>query len=42
MARYPKPLSKGNHNHVIALSESEIGKIFDGDTRSDIGSEAKA
>ncbi|MFQ3597615.1 MAG: hypothetical protein SNJ55_06600 [Chloroherpetonaceae bacterium] len=41
MARYPKQLSKGNNNRVIALSESEVGKIFDGDTRSDIGSEAE-
>ncbi len=41
MARYPKQLSKGNHHRVIALSELEVGKIFDGDTRSDIGSEAE-
>ncbi|MFN3345585.1 MAG: hypothetical protein ACK412_08035, partial [Chloroherpetonaceae bacterium] len=41
MPRYPKQLSKGTNNRVIALSESEVGKIFDGDTRSDIGSEAE-
>ncbi len=41
MARYPKQLSKGNNNRVIAISESEVGKIFDSDTRSDIGSEAE-
>ena len=39
--RYPKILSKGEHNTVIALSESEVGKLFAGDTRSDIGSEAE-
>ncbi|MFN4254731.1 MAG: hypothetical protein ACK4Q5_06975 [Saprospiraceae bacterium] len=38
--RYPRTLSSGAHNTVIALSETEVGKIFTGDTRSDIGSEA--
>ena len=38
--RHPRSLSTGNHNTVIALSETEAGKIFTGDTRSDIGSEA--
>jgi serine/threonine protein kinase len=38
---YPQKLSSGNNNTVIALSESECGKLFAGDTRSDIGSEAE-
>jgi len=38
---YPKKLSSGNNNTVIAPSESECGKLFAGDTRSDIGSEAE-
>jgi serine/threonine protein kinase len=41
MKRYPKTLSAGNNNTVIALSETEVGKMFLGDTRSDIGSEAE-
>jgi hypothetical protein len=39
--RYPRTLSTGANNTVIALSETEAGKIFHGDTRSDIGSEAE-
>lgn len=39
--RYPKTLSIGNHNTVIALSETEVAKLFTEDTRSDIGSEAE-
>ncbi len=38
--RYPRTISTGFNNTVIALSETEAGKIFTGDTRSDIGSEA--
>lgn len=38
---YPKTLSKGANNTVIALSKTEVAKIFTGDTRSDIGSEAE-
>lgn len=34
-------LSAGNNNMVIALSATECGKLFAGDTRSDIGSEAE-
>ncbi len=41
MKRYPHQLSYGANNPVIALSETEVGKIFGGDTRSDIGSEAE-
>lgn len=39
--RYPRTLSSGANNTVIALSETEVGKLFTGDTRSDIGSEAE-
>jgi len=39
--RHPGTLSIGDNNTVIALSETEVGKIFTGDTRSDIGSEAE-
>ncbi len=38
--RYPRQLSRGANNAVIALSETEVGKLFSDDTRSDIGSEA--
>src|SRR5215467_398595 len=39
--KYPRLLSSGQNNKVIALSETEAAKIFTGDTRSDIGSEAE-
>lgn len=39
--RYPRQLSRGASNAVIALSETEAGKLFGDDTRSDIGSEAE-
>lgn len=39
--RYPRQLSAGANNIVIALSETEVAKIYEGDTRSDIGSEAE-
>ena len=39
--RYPRQLSRGANNAVIALSETEVGKLFSADTRSDIGSEAE-
>ncbi|WP_266366040.1 hypothetical protein [Tellurirhabdus rosea] len=38
---YPNQLSYGANNTVIALSRTEVAKIFRGDTRSDIGSEAE-
>ncbi len=38
---YPKRLSQGENNTVVALSETEVGKLFNEDTRSDIGSEAE-
>jgi serine/threonine protein kinase len=39
--RYPRVLSSGANNTVIALNDKEVGKLFVGDTRSDIGSEAE-
>jgi len=39
--RYPRTLSSGANNTVIALTETEVGKLFLEDTRSDIGSEAE-
>lgn len=39
--RYPRLLSRGANNSVIALNETEAGKLYDGDTRSEIGSEAE-
>lgn len=38
--KYPRLLSSGENNKVIALSETEVAKLYTGDTRSDIGSEA--
>lgn len=38
--RYSNQLSYGANNLVVALSDTEVAKIFRGDTRSDIGSEA--
>jgi serine/threonine protein kinase len=38
---YSRQLSAGSKNIVIALSETEVAKIYEGDTRSDIGSEAE-
>lgn len=39
--RYPRQLSRGANNPVIALSATEAGKLFSNDTRSDIDSEAE-
>ena len=39
--KYPRRLSSGANNTVIVLSDLEVGKLFEGDTRSDIGSEAE-
>ncbi len=39
--KYPRQLSSGANNKVIALSETEAAKLFVEDTRSDIGSEAE-
>jgi serine/threonine protein kinase len=39
--KYPRKLSAGANNTVIVLNENEVAKLFTGDTRSDIGSEAE-
>ena len=39
--RYSNQLSYGANNLVVALSDTEVAKVFRGDTRSDIGSEAE-
>ncbi len=39
--RYPKTLSSGANNTVIAISEKEAGKLYFENTRSEIGSEAE-
>lgn len=39
--KYPRKLSAGANNTVIVLSNNEVAKLFTGDTRSDIGSEAE-
>lgn len=39
--RYPRTLSSGANNTVIAINNNEVGKLFVDDTRSDIGSEAE-
>jgi serine/threonine protein kinase len=39
--RYPKTLSAGANNTVIALNDKEAAKLFVDDSRSDIGSEAE-
>ncbi len=41
LKHYPRKHSYGSNNPVIVISETEAGKIFSGDTRSDIGSEAE-
>jgi serine/threonine protein kinase len=39
--KYPRKLSAGANNTVIVLSDTEVGKLFVNDTRSDIGSESE-
>ncbi len=39
--KHPRKLSAGANNTVIALSTTEVAKLFLEDTRSDIGSEAE-
>ncbi len=39
--KYPRLLSTGANNKVIALTEETVAKLFIGNTRSDIGSEAE-
>ncbi|MDX2130141.1 MAG: hypothetical protein SFU91_13990 [Chloroherpetonaceae bacterium] len=38
--KYPRKLSAGANNTVIGLRDTEVGKLFIGDSRSEIGSEA--
>lgn len=39
--KYPRRLSSGANNIVVALNEAEAAKLFLNDTRSDLGSEAE-
>lgn len=39
--KYPRKLSSGANNTVIVINDTEVGKLFVDDTRSDIGSEAE-
>ncbi len=39
--KFPRKLSSGSNNTVIVLSETEVAKLYTGDTRSEIGSEAE-
>jgi serine/threonine protein kinase len=39
--KYPRKLSSGANNTVIVLNDKEVAKLFSGDTRSDLGSEAE-
>jgi len=39
--KYPRLLSYGANNKVIALTDKEVAKLFIADTPSDIGSEAE-
>jgi serine/threonine protein kinase len=39
--KYPRKLSSGANNTVIVLTDTEVVKLFVGDTRSEIGSEAE-
>ncbi len=41
MRNYPRLLSTGANNKVIAINEQEVAKLFVDDSRSDIGSEAE-
>ena len=39
--KIPRKLSAGANNTVIVLNNSEVAKLFSGDTLSDLGSEAQ-
>ncbi len=39
--KYPRKLSSGANNTVIVISETEVAKLYVGDTRSELGSEAE-
>lgn len=38
---HPRKLSTGTNNTVFVLDDNEVAKLFIGDTRSEIGSEAE-
>jgi len=39
--KYPRRLSSGANNIVLALTQTEVAKLYVEDTRSDLGSEAE-
>jgi len=39
--KYPRRLSSGTNNIVLALNQTEVAKLYLEDTRSDLGSEAE-
>lgn len=39
--KYPRQLSAGANNTVLALNDTEVAKLYLEDTRSDLGSEAE-
>ncbi len=39
--KYPKRLSSGANNIVIALNQNEVAQLYMEDIRSDLGSEAE-
>ena len=39
--KYSRKLSAGANNTVIVISDTEVGKLFTGNTRSEIGSETE-
>lgn len=39
--KYPRKLSSGANNIVLALTQTEVAKLYLEDTRSDLGSEAE-
>jgi len=41
MRKYPQQLSMGHNNVVVAISPTEVGKIFTPDSRVEISSEAE-
>ncbi|MDR3628388.1 MAG: serine/threonine-protein kinase [Ignavibacteriaceae bacterium] len=41
MRKYPQQLSQGHNNMVVAISPTEVGKIFTPDSRVEISAEAE-
>jgi len=41
MSKYPHELSRGTNNVVVALSKTEVGKIFTPDSRVEVTTEAR-